>query len=212
MHGCACTHFKVASSTGQQREHLFTPRLQSHFFSFLIYFHLAHPQVSALEPPADALDASSGAVANTTTEEEYTPMTLDEKQTYEAASAAADKRVTSLEKDRDVAWHLARGNLALASNPPIRSSKVFEFMKSETDKFAQLEAAITQAKAEAAHKRRISDLAGGAWDSLESKKLKGLRLDAAKLGLTAAIAAEAKARADEEEMLRELAIEKQREV
>ena len=77
-------------------------------------------------------------------------MTLDEKQTYEAASAAADKRVTSLEKDRDVAWHLARGNLALASNPPIRSSKVFEFMKSETDKFAQLEAAITQAKAEAA--------------------------------------------------------------
>ena len=52
-------------------------------------------------------------------------------------------------------------------------------LSSETDKLAQLEGAIKQAKAVAAHKRRIADLAGGAWDALESKRLKLLRLQAA---------------------------------
>ena len=101
----------------------------------------------------------------------------------------------------------------------------------------RLESAITAAKAEAQHKRRIAELAGGAWDALESKRLKlsaacrleprtrerplvtlfaggrnprSLRLEAAQAGLAAASIAEEKARADEKELLRELAIERAR--
>ena len=57
--------------------------------------------------------------------ESYPAMTLEDKQVAEADSAAADKRVTVLEKERDEAWHASRGDLALASSPPIRSSAVF---------------------------------------------------------------------------------------
>ena len=83
-------------------------------------------------------------------------------------------------------------------------------LRQETDKFAQLEASIKAAKADAFHKRRIAELSGGAWDGLENMRLKKLRLKTANAGLTAAIAAEKKARTDEAEYMRELAIEKNR--
>jgi hypothetical protein len=104
----------------------------------------------------------------------------------------------------------ARGNLAVASSPPIRSSSVHAMLAAETDKFAQLEAAIKAAKDAVAHKRRIAELAGGAWDAHESGKLKKLRLAAAEAGLASAKQAVAKAAAQEAEMLRELAIERNR--
>lgn len=65
-----------------------------------------------------------------------TGMTLDDKQAAEADSAAADTRVSHLEKSRDEAWHNARGNLAVASSPPIRSSAVFALLSTETERFA----------------------------------------------------------------------------
>ena len=69
----------------------------------------------------------------------YVAMTLEEKQVADAMSDAADSRVAHLEKARDEAWHNSRGSLAVASNPPIRSSAMFAMLSAETDKFAQLE-------------------------------------------------------------------------
>lgn len=56
----------------------------------------------------------------------------------------------------------------------------------------------------------MAELSGGAWDALESKRLKLLRLQASEANLIAARAAEAKASEDEAELLRELALEKTR--
>ena len=137
-------------------------------------------------------------------------LTLDEKIEAETESVAADNHVSSLEKNRDEAWHNARGTLALASSPPIRSEGVFSLLSAETDRFAQLEASIKQAKAESTHKRRLAELAGSAWDAQESQRLKALRLEAAEAGLVAARQAEAKAREDQAELLRELTLEKAR--
>ena len=137
-----------------------------------------------------------------------TRMTLDEKIEAETESVEADNHVSALEKSRDEAWHNARGTLALASSPPIRSSGVFSLLSAETDRFGQLEASIKQAKDEASHKRRVAELAGNAWDAQESQRLKLLRLEAAEAGLVAARQAEAKAREDEAELLHELALEK----
>ena len=98
----------------------------------------------------------------------------------------------------------------LDRSTPASAGAVFSLLSAETDKFAQLEAAITQAKAVASHKRRVAELAGGAWDALESKRLKKLRLEAAEAALIAARAAEAKAKSNEKELLRELATERAR--
>ena len=162
---------------------------------------------SAVALHASPLEPSLIEMANATI---LPAMTLEEKTIADADSAAADSAVAKLEKARDEAWHHARGNLAVASSPPIRSSAVFAMLSSETDKFAQLENSITTAKNVAAHKRRIAELAGSAWDALESKRLKKLRLQAAEAGLIAARAADAKAVSDEAELLREYALEKSR--
>ena len=64
----------------------------------------------------------------------------------------------------------------------------------------------------ATHKRRLASLAGGAWDEHESKKLKELRVEAATAALAAAKTAVEKAGEKETELLRELVIERQREM
>ena len=163
---------------------------------------------NALEPLAteEAEMPMENVSTNATTR--LPPMTLEQKQVADAASSSADQRVTVLEKARDEAWQHARGNLAVASSPPIRSSAVFALLSAETEKFAQLEGAITNAKDEAARKRRMADLSGGAWDALESKRLALLRLQAADAGLTAARLAESKARSNEAELLSELELMK----
>ena len=66
-------------------------------------------------------------------------VSLEEKQVADAAAFSADKVVTQLELQRDAAWQTARGNLAVATNPPIRSSAVLGMLTAETDKFASLE-------------------------------------------------------------------------
>ena len=199
----------------------------------------AVPARAARATPLGALSSDEGTVNASNATRQFPPMTLEEKQAADAASAAADNRVTHLEKERDEAWQHSRGNLAVMSSPPVRSASVFALLSAETDKFAvsvppaksnahrplsrriadlpscpwqQLEGAIKQAKDVAAHKRRVAELAGGAWDALESKRLKLLRLQAAEAGLAAARAAEAKARADEAELLRELALERARDL
>jgi len=140
---------------------------------------------------------------------ETTTVTLEEKQVADAAAFASDKVVTKLEVQRDEAWQTARGNLAVATHPPIRSSAVLGLLSKETDRFAQLEASIKKAKDEAKHQRRIADLVGGAWDAAESRKLKGLRVQAAEAALADARVVEMKKREEEAELLRELDIERQ---
>jgi len=139
-------------------------------------------------------------------------VTIEEKHLAEAASAAADQAVQKLEKVRDEAWRNARGSLAIASDPPIRSSAVFDMLTGVTSKFAQLEASINEAKAKRDHARRIADLAGTAWDAHEGRALKRLREREATLRLNEAREAVAQAEATEEESLRELKLEKARSV
>ena len=229
---------------------------------------LPDKEAAAVLPEKEAAADMEAAAAAEQQREKEAPVTAEEKNVAEAASVAADKMVSTLETQRDEAWQTARGNLAVASHPPIRSSAVLGLLTAETDKvnvdaapissashntlfwhspahvifirlsqfavchshvlssaaydsllcrsppaqFAQLEASIKKAKAEAAHQRRLAELAGGAWDALESKKLKGLRVTAAEAALTAAREAEVKMGAKEAELLRELAIERQRSV
>lgn len=104
----------------------------------------------------------------------------------------------------------ARGSLAVASDPPIRSGAVFAMLSAETDRFAQLETSIKAAKATASHKRRISELTGSAWDAHESLKLKQLRESAATVALEDSKIATKKARSLETELLQELQVEKNR--
>lgn len=100
----------------------------------------------------------------------------------------------------------------MASHPPIRSSAVLDMLSAETDKFARLEASIKKAKDEAKHQRRIAELVAGAWDAAESRKLKALRVQAAEAALAGSRVAEVKKQEEEAELLRELAIERQRKV
>jgi len=177
---------------------------------------------SPLQPEADLIatnatvndtKVSFSTVANETeslAEAEVTPVSIEEKHLAEAASAAADRVVEALEKVRDEAWRNARGSLAIASDPPIRSAAVFDMLSAETDRFAQLEGQINAAKAKSAHKRRIADLAGGAWDAHEGMKLKTLREQEAQTRLAEAKAAKAKAVASEIEYIHELMLEKGR--
>lgn len=156
----------------------------------------------ALQPVA--LEAST---TNATTP---TDITVAEKQAAEEASAKADAVVSQLEHARDEAWRDSRANLAIASSPPIRSESVFGLLSAETERFAQLEASIKAAKAEAAHKRRLSELAGGAWDAVASRKLKVLRRTTAAAHLVDAKANEAAAYATEADLFRELGVERLR--
>jgi len=135
---------------------------------------------------------------------------LADKQNAEAASIAADRKVTGLEKLRDEAWRSARGSLALASNPPIRSASVLGLLSAERDRFAKIEADIKTAKSEAQHHRRIAELAGGAFDALESFKLKSQRVETAEGALRRARAERDRTKKEEAELLRELTIERQR--
>jgi len=156
-------------------------------------------------------DATAGPeVVNSTVEEVRPAVFLADKQNAEAASIAADRKVTGLEKLRDEAWRSARGSLALASNPPIRSASVLGLLSAERDRFAKIEADIKTAKTEAQHHRRIAELAGGAFDALESFKLKSQRVETADGALRRARAERDRAHAQEAEMLRELAIERAR--
>jgi hypothetical protein len=140
----------------------------------------------------------------------YPTVTAADKQYAEAASSAADKHVSELEVERDQAWQVARSNLAVASSPPIRSSAVLTLLSKETQRFEELERSIREAKAQATHKRRIAELTGGAWDAKESRALKKLRVRQAEAALAAAIDAERKNAAAENEQLHELAVEKNR--
>ena len=83
-------------------------------------------------------------------------------------------------------------------------------LSAETDRFAQLEASIKTAKAQAAHKRRIAELTGAAWDAHESLKLKTLREQAATIALEDSKIATKKAKRHERELLQELQVEKNR--
>ena len=141
----------------------------------------------------------------------YPPATLDDVRVAEAKAGMADSKVKHLLTERDELWKVSRGNLAIATNPPIRSSSVFALLAEETDKFKNVEDAINRAKAEAEHYRRIAELAGGAQDATEGAKLKEIRVVHAQKALEDAITAAKKMREKETEMLRELQIEKARE-
>jgi len=147
-------------------------------------------------------DISDGVTSGSTI-----PVTIDDKQVADAASVAADKAVGHLEAARDEARSHARGSLSVASNPPIRSSRVYALLSAETDRFAQLESAIKDAKAHSVHKRRVAELTGAAWDAHESLKLKELRASSATIALEQATIASQKARELEKELLRELQVE-----
>lgn len=161
-------------------------------------------QPEAADPVVDALNATVADALNATTvmlpDESYPAVSIADKQVAEAKSAAADKTVSSLELQRDAAWQTARGNLAVATHPPIRSSAVLGLLSKETDKFAALEAAIKKAKDEAAHQRRVAELTGGAWDAHESRRLKGLKTMAAEAALADARVSETKERENEAEV------------
>jgi len=142
-----------------------------------------------------------------TDQAESARVTIEDKQVADAASVAADKAVGHLEIARDEAWSHARGSLAVASDPPIRSSRVYALLSAETDRFAQLESAIKDAKAHSVHKRRVAELTGAAWDAHESLKLKKLRASSAAIALEQATTAAQKAEELEQELLRELEVE-----
>lgn len=163
------------------------------------------------EPVPEPLSDANVTTASPTDSPKH-GVSLEEKQVADTAAFAAEKVVTQLEVQRDEAWQTARGNLAVATNPPIRSSAVLGMLSAETDKFAQLEASIKKAKDEAKHQRRIAELVGGAWDAAESRKLKALRVQAAEAALAASRVAELKKREEETELLHELEIERQRKV
>lgn len=152
----------------------------------------------ALQP--STLDAS----ANSTTVSTLPDITVAEKQAAEEASEAADTAVSKLERARDEAWRDSRSNLAIASSPPIRSESVLAMLSAETERFAQLEANIKAGKAEAAHKRSLAELVGGAWDARESRKLKVLRRATADARLADAKVAEQEAFAAEADVHRRL--------
>lgn len=160
--------------------------------------------VPAMEEPAAAVTPPSTVVNATPSTRS---VSIEDKQVAEAASAAADKVVAKLEVARDEAWQNARGSLAVASNPPIRSSRVYEMLSAETDRFAQLEDAINNAKANSVHKRRVAELTGAAWDAHESLRLKKLRASASVLALEQAKEAAEQASVLEQELLRELEVE-----
>ena len=105
---------------------------------------------------------------------------------------------------------LTRRGKPLRRNPPIRADTVFAMLSAETDRFAQLETSIKAAKAQAAHKRRIAELTGSAWDAHESLKLKTLREQAAIVALEDSKIATKKAKTHEMELLQELNVEKNR--
>ena len=168
------------------------------------------PLVNVLDLEAvRAPDTNVSQAANSTFD--TAPVTLEEKRVTEAESATADRVLNDRELARDEAWQNARGSLAVASDPPIRSAAVFDMLKAETNKFAELEGAIKAAKVDATRKRRISELAGSAWDAHETLKLKQLRESAAEAALRNAHAAVGAAQRDELELLRELKIERNRE-
>ena len=137
-------------------------------------------------------------------------VTMEEKHLSEAASAQADRAVEELELLRDETWRNARGSLAIASDPPIRSGAVFEMLSAETERFAQLEASIKAAKAKQAHARRVAELTGSAWDAHEAFKLKELREQQAEFRAEEAKVARTEAAALEREYLKELRLEKAR--
>ena len=135
---------------------------------------------------------------------------MEEKHLSEAASHLADRAVEELELLRDETWRNARGSLAIASDPPIRSGAVFETLSTETERFAQLEASIKAAKAKQAHARRVAELTGSAWDAHEAVKLKELREQQAEFRAEEAKVARTEAAALEREYLKELRLEKAR--
>ena len=137
-------------------------------------------------------------------------VTMEEKHLSEAASHLADRAVEELELLRDETWRNARGSLAIASDPPIRSGAVFEMLSTETERFAQLEASIKAAKAKQAHARRVAELTGSAWDAHEAVKLKELREQQAAFRAEEAKVARTEAAALEREYLKELRLEKAR--
>jgi len=162
---------------------------------------------AAVTPPSTAAAVTPPSTVVNATPSSTRSVSIEDKQVAEAASAAADKVVAKLEVARDEAWQNARGSLAVASNPPIRSSRVYEMLSAETDRFAQLEDAINNAKANSVHKRRVAELTGAAWDAHESLRLKKLRASASVLALEQAKEAAEQARVLEQELLHELATE-----
>lgn len=163
----------------------------------------------ALSP--EAIEPSSGAFDGTVEPSpSYPAATLEDVRVADAKAAMVEKKVKQLEASRDEAWKVARGNLAVATHPPIRSSAVFAMLNAETEAFRQLEANINQAKREQAHYRRVAELAGGARDAAESAKLRGIRVAGARKALADAIAAEEREKTREVELLRELQVEKAR--
>ncbi len=83
-------------------------------------------------------------------------VTLSMKEEADKASEVADAAVRALEFARDEAWRDSRGNLAIASSPPIRSEAVLDLLTSETQRFEKLEGQIRDAKEFARHKRRLA--------------------------------------------------------
>ena len=161
---------------------------------------------------AKSRDITVASVANqsATPRANEPAVTMEEKHVSEAASAQADRAVEELELLRDETWRNARGSLAIASDPPIRSGAVFEMLSAETERFAQLEASIKAAKAKQAHARRVAELTGSAWDAHEAFKLKELREQQAEFRAEEAKVARTEAAALEREYLKELRLEKAR--
>lgn len=161
---------------------------------------------------AKSRDITVASVANqsATPRANEPAVTMEEKHLSEAASAQADRAVEELELLRDETWRNARGSLAIASDPPIRSGAVFEMLSAETERFAQLEASIKAAKAKQAHARRVAELTGSAWDAHEAFKLKELREQQAEFRAEEAKVARTEAAALEREYLKELRLEKAR--
>lgn len=172
------------------------------------------PEPTLVEPASGLTDTGVEEASGAEEEEppKYPPATLDDVRVAEAKAGMADGKVKKLLNERDALWKVSRGNLAVATNPPIRSSSVFALLAEETDKFKNMEDAINRAKAEAEHFRRISELASGAQDAAEGAKLKEIRVVHAQKALDDAITAAKKMREKETEMLRELQIEKAREM